>query len=299
MQNQTVPPSCFKSGDCRTMSRQSRSWGPIHADLVRRTGLAREETDITSARHLILLNLKGNSKQGEHFLDARPADFIPRKPGAILFIPAGCRWKGWEAGDATAAYLSIAVDQAFVADLFDETLSSAPPSLSPDLGCEDSVIMNAARGIAEEVPQRSPLSSLLVESYAATIFAQLARRQRYVPPVRKGGLASINLGRVLQRIEDELACDLSLAQLASLTGLSIPHFCRAFRQTLGSPPYAFIIRRRMEKAKEYLRHSPMTITDVALACGFSSSSHFSNAFRREVGTTPQKYRGSWQDKAGA
>ena len=298
MQNQTLRPAFFKSGDCRTISHQSKSWGPIHADLVRRTGLAREETDITSARHLILLNLRGKSERGEYFLDAKPAAFIPRKPGAILFIPAGCSWKGWEAGDATAAYLSISVGQAFVTDLFDQTLSSAPPSLSPDLGCEDAVIMNAARGIAEEVPQRYPLSALLVESYAATIFAQLARRQRYVPPVRKGGLASANLGRVLQRIEDELACDLSLAQLAALAGLSIPHFCRAFRQTLGSPPYTFIIRRRVEKAKEYLRHSPMTVTDVALACGFSSSSHFSNVFRREVGTTPQGYRGSWQDQSG-
>lgn len=288
----------FKSGDCRTESHQKKSWGLIHADLVQRTGLGKEETDIKSARHLILLNLKGNSERGEYFLDDKPAAFVPRKPGAVLFIPAGCSWSGWEVGDATAAYLSISVDRAFVTKLFDQTLSSDPPSLSPDLGCEDSAIMNAARGIGAEVHVRYPLSTLLVESYAATIFAQLVRKQRYVPHVRKGGLASANLSRVLQRIEDDLATDLSLGQLAALAGLSIPHFCRAFRQTLGCPPHAFIIRRRVERAKEYLRHSSMTVTDVALASGFSSSSHFSNAFRREVGSTPLGYRGSWQYKTG-
>ncbi|WP_349436814.1 AraC family transcriptional regulator [Pararhizobium sp. A13] len=292
------PHPVFKSGDCRTISHQRKSWGLVHADLVQRTGLDKEETDITSARHLILLNLKGNSERGEYFLDAKPAAFVPRKPGAILFIPAGCNWRGWEVGDSTAAYLSISVDRAFVTELFDQSLSSAPPPLSPDLGCEDSVMMNAARGIGAEVPERYPLSALLVESYAATIFAQLARRQRYAPPVRKGGLASAKLSRVLQRIDDELATDLSLGELASLAGLSVPHFCRAFRQTLGSPPHTFIIRRRVEKAKEYLRHTSMPVTDIALASGFSSSSHFSNAFRREVGTTPLGYRGSWQYKTG-
>jgi AraC-like DNA-binding protein len=288
----------FKSGDCLTKSHQKKSWGLIHADLVQRTGLGKEVTDIKSARHLILLNLKGNSARGEHFLDGKPATFVPRKPGTVLFIPAGCSWSGWEVGDTTAAYLSISVDKAFVAKLFDRTLSRDQPSLSPDLGCEDSVIMNAARGIGAEVLVRYPLSTVLVESYAATIIAQLMRKQRYVPPVRRGGLAPANLSRVLQRIEDDLATDLSLGQLAALAGLSIPHFCRAFRKTLGSPPYAFIIHRRLERAKEYLRHSSMTVTDVALASGFSSSSHFSNVFRREVGTTPVEYRGTWQHKSG-
>jgi AraC-like DNA-binding protein len=134
----------------------------------------------------------------------------------------------------------------------------------------------------------------MVESYVATIFAQLARKQRYVSPARKGGLASANLGRVLQRIDEELDSNLSLKDLASLAGLSIPHFCRAFRQSTGFPPYALIIHRRIERAKALLRHSQMTITEVALVCGFSGSSHFSNIFRREVGTTPGEYRCFWQ-----
>ncbi len=293
----SAPQPAFKVGDCRTASHEKRSWHHVEADLVRRTGLEKEETAITSSLHVVLLNVQGNSERGQYVIDGRNAGFVPRKPGAILFIPAECSWRGWEAGASTAAYLSILVKPAHVAELLARVPPGSLPSLSPDLGFEDPIIMNAARGIGAEIRDRNPLSTMLVESYTATIFAQLMRKQEYVAPVRKGGLASTNLNRVIQKIDDELTADLSLLQLAELCGLSVPHFCRAFRQTLGCPPYAFIIRRRIERAKDYLRHSSMPVTDIALSCGFSSSSHFSNTFRREVGTTPLGYRGTWPSKA--
>ncbi len=293
----TSPPPRFKSGSCRTIVHEQRSWRHVQADLVRRTGLDAEEIAVKSDRHLILLNLKGNSERGEHFLDERRTGFVSRRPGAVLFVPAGCHWKGWEAGASTAAYLSITIDPAFVADVFSRMATSTLPTLSPDLGCEDTIIMSAARGIGEEIGDHNPLSTMVVESYVATMFAQLFRRQKYVATTRKGGLAATNLNRVIEKIDDELTSDLPLGQLAALAGVSIPHFCRAFKQSIGCPPHAFIIRRRVERAKEYLRLSAMPITEVALLCGFSSSSHFANTFRRETGTTPQDFRSSSLDKS--
>lgn len=289
-----APVATFKAGSCRTISRDNRSWGRVQADHVRRTGLAKEETSITSHQHLVLLNLKGNSEHGEYFLDGKPASFVRRRPGSILFIPAGCHWKGWEIGASSAAYLSISIDPAMVTEFLDRGSARLHPSLSPDLGCEDPVLMNAARGIGAEIRDRNPLSTLLVESYVATIFAQLVRKQRYVPAVRKaGGLTPTSLNRVMEKIEEDLAVKLSLSQLAELAGLSVPHFCRAFKRTIGCPPYAFVVRRRIDRAKEFLRHSDISITGIALDCGFSSSSHFTNAFRREAGMSPLAYRGAF------
>ncbi|MBN9032497.1 MAG: helix-turn-helix transcriptional regulator [Rhizobiales bacterium] len=286
----------FKTGNCSTISRDQKTWGRVHAELVRRTGLDKEETAITPSRHLVVLNVQGNCEQGQYFLNGKPASFVRRKPGSILFIPAECNWRGWEGGASTAAYLSLSIEPSFVTDLLRRTPSDLQPSLSPDLGCEDPIMMNAARGIGAEIEGQGPLSTLLVESYVATIFVQLLRRQRYVSFARKGGLAPASINRVIEKIDEDLTVDLSLAQLAELVGVSIPHFCRAFKQTIGCPPYAFIVRRRIERAKEYLRHSPMPVTDIALACGFSNSSHFSNGFRREVGMTPVAYRALWPNK---
>lgn len=283
--------STFKSGTCRTITRKSRSWGRIQADHVRRTGLAKEETSLVSRRHLVLLNLKGNAERGEYFLDGKSAPFVSRRPGSVLFIPANCHWKGWEVGASSGAYLSISVEPGLVDELLGRHATNQGASFSPDLGCEDPVLMSAARGIGAEISDRSPLGALLAESYVATIFAQLLRKQQFLPDARKvGGLSPAILSRVIEKIDEDLESDLSLAQLAEIAGLSIPHFCRAFKQTTGDPPYAFLVRRRIERAKEYLRHSSMPITDVALVCGFSSSSHLSNAFRREVGMAPSTYR---------
>ena len=99
--------------------------------------------------------------------------------------------------------------------------------------------MNAARGIGAEIQDQGwPHSALLVESYVATIFAQLLRRQRYIPSVRKGGLTPASLNRVIEKIDENLDVGLSLSHLAEVVNLSIPHFCRAFKQSLGCPPYA-------------------------------------------------------------
>lgn len=281
----------FKTGVCRTISRESRSWHRVKADHVRRTGLAKEETSFTSRQHTFLLNVKGNSERGQFFLDGKQADFVPRKPGSILFVPAGCNWKGWETGAPSAAYLSISVDPDLIAELLGRHLTDHQSSFVPELGCDDPVLANAARGIGAEVKDRNPLSALLVESYVATLFAQLLRRQRHTPnPRRTGGLPPATLHKILERIREDLAFDLTLSELADLTGLSVPHFCRAFKQTMGCPPYAFVIGQRIERAKEYLHRSAMSVTEIALACGFSSSSHFANAFRREVGMSPLAYR---------
>ncbi|WP_080803274.1 helix-turn-helix domain-containing protein [Agrobacterium tumefaciens] len=283
----------FKRGECRTSSHQQKTWRAAHVDLVRRTGLKKEETSFISDRHLLLLNLRGDAERGDYFLDNRRAGFVRRKPGALLFIPAGCNWRGWEAGGSSAAYLSVSVDPAYLTALFSSTSAGKIASFSPDLGFEDQDIMNAARGIGAEVSAHNSLSGMLAEAYVATIFVQLMRRQKRLQYVQKGGLAAVSINRVIQKIEDELTEGVSLGQLAQVAGLSVPHFCRAFKQSFGCPPYEFIIRRRIERAKEYLRGSDMTITDIALSCGFSSSSHFSNTFRREAAISPLEYRAAW------
>jgi AraC-like DNA-binding protein len=289
-----APQPNFKQGRCHALSHKTRSWRSSQADIVARSGLEKEETAVVSNRHLVLLNLKGASEQGQYILDGKAAGFVRRKPGAILFIPAGCDWRGWEVGASSAAYLSISVEPALVETLCTEMSGGSTPTFSADLGFEDPIIMSAARGIGAEIDDRNPLSTMLTESYIATIFAQLMRKQRYVVPTRKGGLTTSVLNRLIEIIDEDLAAELSLSQLAERIGLSVPHLCRAFRQTVGCPPHTFIIRRRIELAQNYLRNTAMPITDIALSCGFSSSSHFSNTFKRMVNATPLDYRQSWR-----
>lgn len=72
--------------------------------------------------------------------------------------------------------------------------------------------------------------------------------------------------------------------------LSEYHFARMFRQSMGTAPHQYVMQRRMEKAKAMVQHTTTPLTDIALACGFNSASHFSNRFRSMTGITPSQLR---------
>ncbi|MFX4315469.1 helix-turn-helix transcriptional regulator, partial [Enterobacter sp. 63] len=109
-------------------------------------------------------------------------------------------------------------------------------------------------------------------------------------PVVTGGLSPFVLRNVLAFIEENLAQPLTLADLAAQAALSEYHFARMFRQSMQQAPHQYVMLRRMEKARVLVTQSNQPLTDIALACGFNSASHFSNRFRSVMGMTPSQLR---------
>ncbi|MBL8743194.1 MAG: helix-turn-helix domain-containing protein [Myxococcales bacterium] len=106
----------------------------------------------------------------------------------------------------------------------------------------------------------------------------------------RGGLSPAALRRVQLFVEANLAGAVGLGELAAAAGLSEFHFARAFKTTMGLPPRAFVEERRVEKAKALLRHSRLSLAEVAVAVGLGSQSRFTTTFRRATGLTPASYR---------
>jgi AraC family transcriptional regulator len=94
---------------------------------------------------------------------------------------------------------------------------------------------------------------------------------------------------VTDYIEDHLAESISLSTLAQLVRLSPFHFCRAFKQSFGTPPHRYHIGRRVERAKDLLATRAVSVTDIGLTVGFSETSAFSTAFRKATGLAPTRY----------
>lgn len=116
----------------------------------------------------------------------------------------------------------------------------------------------------------------------------------HAPPIpadlaQTGTLSVTRKKRVIEFIENNLSRHIELSDIASAAALSPTHFSRAFRRTFGVSPVRYLWRRRIEVAKAILRERTLSLTMVALACGFSSASHFSTAFRDATGTTPATY----------
>lgn len=94
----------------------------------------------------------------------------------------------------------------------------------------------------------------------------------------------------IEAMENHIADPLSLQQLAFLSDLGPRQLNRLFGDRIGQSTMAFYRNLRLEKAHNLLTQSPLTITEVALATGFSSSAHFSTAFRGKYNKTPHSIR---------
>lgn len=105
-----------------------------------------------------------------------------------------------------------------------------------------------------------------------------------------GGLAPWQLRRAEVSMTENLSGQVPLSQLAEQCGVSVRHFARAFRQSTGLPPHQWLLNRRVERAKELLPNSRLSLSTVALACGFGSQSHFTRVFSQAVCMSPGLWR---------
>ncbi|UPG92655.1 helix-turn-helix transcriptional regulator [Luteibacter aegosomatissinici] len=96
--------------------------------------------------------------------------------------------------------------------------------------------------------------------------------------------------RVMDYIEQHLGERVDITAVAGLLNMSVGHFYRSFKATFGERPGQYITRRRMAYAQYLMLSTDMSLADVALACGMSDQSHFSNVFKRVVGWPPRRWR---------
>lgn len=199
--------------------------------------------------------------------------------------PIDWRWEApteviniWIAADAWSAAVEAAVGHGV--------------ELAPRFVGADSFLEQVAFALRDEAAARGPFGRLLRDGLVAALIAHLARQGqgRGRPAPAKGGLSGWRLRIVLEYLDENLAEDVSLAELAGLAGLSHRHFCTAFRRSVGVPPHRHLVERRIARSKELLADPALSVTDVAMAVGFGSGTHFATMFRKLAGTTPRAYR---------
>jgi AraC family transcriptional regulator len=108
-------------------------------------------------------------------------------------------------------------------------------------------------------------------------------------PVR-GGLAPWQERRAKEVLSANLDGGVPLKEVARECRLSVSHFSRAFRRSMGVAPHNWLLMRRVEVAKEKLRNTDLSLSDVALACGFADQSHLTRVFTGTVGVSPGAWR---------
>ena len=106
----------------------------------------------------------------------------------------------------------------------------------------------------------------------------------------RGGLALWQKQRLAEYVAANLGSCIRPADLAQVAGLSTGHFFRAFRESFGEPPLAYVTRQRMRRCQELMLSSRASLSAIALDCGMCDQSHLTRVFRRIVGVNPGVWR---------
>jgi AraC family transcriptional regulator len=127
------------------------------------------------------------------------------------------------------------------------------------------------------------------------VAASLLRQQAHPPspggvPDGRGCLLAWQARKVRDYIDSHITGPVFVADLCALVERSAAHFSRSFRGTFGYSPHAFVVRRRVELAAKYMLQTDMSLSDVALGCGFVDQAHLCKHFRLVTGETPAAWR---------
>lgn len=154
-------------------------------------------------------------------------------------------------------------------------------------------------------PQFAAIGQLLTEAPApwlranADMLSQIAllRLLHLAPRHSSGCLTQWRLKRIRAYIDAHIDEPLRLAELAAVVGLSRMHFAAQFRAATGMAPHAYVVSRRINRAKILMTTTDSALVSVALDAGFQSQAHFCAIFKRQTGMTPSRWRQramSWQ-----
>ena len=135
------------------------------------------------------------------------------------------------------------------------------------------------------------LTSLVVDQLVLTPVRSEDDEQRLSVPARVG-VRHPKLTTVIHMMEENIEEPISPSELARQVGMSTRQLERLFRRYLNRSPKRYYMELRLQKARNLLMQTDMSVINVALACGFASPSHFSKCYRAHYETTPYRERGS-------
>jgi AraC family transcriptional regulator len=205
----------------------------------------------------------------------------------------GGRW------DGPGHVIVLALPAITLTDLFADLPGSSFFEFRPHPVTQDPVLRHLILVLYHELRTGCRSGRLFAESMVAMISVHALRRYAPNEPVireYRSGLSNEHLRRVIDYIRSNLDRQLHVKELAQLSNMSPYYFGELFRQSTQTTVHRFVTRLRIQRAKTLLRNQRLSIADVGASVGLPNQSHFTELFRRHVGTTPRAYRLEFRPK---
>jgi AraC family transcriptional regulator len=211
-------------------------------------------------------------------------------PGEMILCRRNTEeWVRWHS--AMQMLLITVPDQTFRSVA--EEMGGRAPELNETPLLKDERIRALVAAAEADLANGSPAGRIYTDSIGRALAAALMHSQgvlRSLVRHYRGGLSPVQLRRVTSFVHENLHENVSLMQMAEEAKLSPAYFSQMFRQSTGVAPHQFVLRARVERAKELLVKEDARVLDVAIACGFQTQQHFARAFRALCKMSPTQFR---------
>ncbi len=241
---------------------------------------------------------------GEHFIIIARGNFrasymlngswheVDYTKGDIAIIPANQGFPKTQI-DREVPLLELFIDPAFITRIACESVNTDNIELVPQWHIRDPLIENIGLALVTELELNGTESKFYAESMATALSMHLLSRYSSHQPEIKNytdGLPNYKLKEVIDYIQENISKKLTQAELSRLLHMSPHYFATLFKQSMGMTPYQYVMKCRIEKAKQLLLKPDFTIVEISGEVGFQNQSHFTRVFRQYTKTTPKVFR---------
>ncbi len=262
-----------------------RAWGGLSAVRLRATP-GRHESGLASD-HRLIFYLSGGVAAECAVEDLRQKRI--QDPFEFDLVPAGA--EGSWTDEAPCEMVVVRLEPSLLA-VAGETLGmrAGRVDLAPRLGARDPLIGHVVSALTAELDAPAPAGRLYAESLGLALSTRLLQDHAVFKAPTRQTLSKRQARALLSYIDDNLDGDLSLESLAGVLGISVPHLTPLFRRTLGQSVHAYVMERRVHRARAFLMERRLSVAQVALETGFAHPSHLARWMRRLLGVTPSMIR---------
>ncbi len=269
------------------LSSQYAGWDNISLEHHRQSAQEIPEVNLTS--YLINIYI-GEPVEVERWMNGRlVTDY--RVKGDILIAPPGFCPKIRRIQESE--FLLLRLEPTFVARAVQELVEPEKLKITRQFKIRDPLIQQIGLNLKRELETYGASSRLYAESAVNLLSIHLLRQysdSSSTPGNYQDGISPQKLRLAIEFIQEHLASELSLVQIAQEINMSQYYFSRLFKQSMGVSVYQYIMQCRIERAIQLLQQKELTIADISRLVGFADQSHFTRQFKRLVGSTPLKFR---------
>jgi AraC family transcriptional regulator len=254
------------------------------------------ELEFLMPSHLVIFLTDGMSKGCEWSDGHQTRTVTSLAPHAVVFNPAQkyLRIRAAALRD-NCHMLVLTIQPSLMSWRNDLEIDFTSVPFRQKIGFNDDAACQSLIAMQQELEAPGINCAFYIDTLLSVLLTRLTRCASNLaklgkPTYTKGGLPNRRLKQAIELLEVDPAKMPTLAEVAELIGLHPTSFCRGFKQSTGLPPHRYMLVHRVNRAKKMMDDQRLNLTQIALDCGFRSSSQFSVVFKKITGTSPREFR---------